>query len=249
MSDIQQQVEEAKKVLSFGILPTGKLLHLVEETPSGKQKTLCGYTRPEVIHNAIKPDFDWKTVQEWPLCQRCKSEVDQDIFPWIVEGLKNDMSAVLGEAYSEKNTRGLFLRGAIWWVTYMDKKGKQHWESSGSQSKEDAMRFLLKRRREIINSGAPAKTLDTIKINDVEYIASSQYESLRADHDLLLRMFNEVTDTVSTTSKNLLVRRVATINALNNLKVMELTIDDPGMDINPGDNISVAVVKKGDKKP
>jgi hypothetical protein len=51
-----------------------------------------------------------------------------------------------------KKSKGLCLRGKIWWMTYKDPDGKQRWESCRTQSKTEAQ-FLLEQRRVAAREG------------------------------------------------------------------------------------------------
>ncbi|GAB6083820.1 site-specific integrase [Desulfuromonas carbonis] len=57
-----------------------------------------------------------------------------------------------------KNSRGLYRRGKIWWLTYQGLDGKQHFESSGSALKGDAEYLLACRRKAIAEGTAPPVT-------------------------------------------------------------------------------------------
>ena len=57
-----------------------------------------------------------------------------------------------------RKTRGLFLRGRIWWVNYTDCAGKRHFESTGTTLKSEALALLEKRRVEARAGKIPLKT-------------------------------------------------------------------------------------------
>jgi integrase len=54
-----------------------------------------------------------------------------------------------------KNSRGIYRRGKIWWITYQGLDGKQHFESSRSALKADAEYLLACRRKAIAEGTAP----------------------------------------------------------------------------------------------
>ena len=45
-----------------------------------------------------------------------------------------------------KKSKGAYLRGKIWWITYLGPDGKQHWESCHTESKTEALALLEQRR-------------------------------------------------------------------------------------------------------
>ncbi|MGE4406027.1 tyrosine-type recombinase/integrase [Pseudomonas sp.] len=55
-----------------------------------------------------------------------------------------------------KNSKGLYRRGKVWWLTYVGIDGKQHFESSGSHLKADAEYLLACRRKAIAEGAAPS---------------------------------------------------------------------------------------------
>lgn len=57
-----------------------------------------------------------------------------------------------------KNSKGLYRRGKIWWITYQGLDGKQHFESSGSDLKADGEYLLACRRKAIAEGNPPAVT-------------------------------------------------------------------------------------------
>ncbi|WP_305044511.1 tyrosine-type recombinase/integrase [Geoalkalibacter sp.] len=57
-----------------------------------------------------------------------------------------------------KNSKGIYRRGKVWWITYQGLDGKQHFESSGSQLKADAEYLLACRRKAIGEGTAPPVT-------------------------------------------------------------------------------------------
>jgi integrase len=57
-----------------------------------------------------------------------------------------------------KNSKGIYRRGKVWWITYQGLDGKQHFESSGSAMKADAEYLLACRRKAIAEGTAPAVT-------------------------------------------------------------------------------------------
>lgn len=57
-----------------------------------------------------------------------------------------------------KNTKGIYRRGKIWWITYQGIDGKQHYESSGSALKADAEYLLACRRKAVAEGTAPPVT-------------------------------------------------------------------------------------------
>jgi len=57
-----------------------------------------------------------------------------------------------------KNSKGIYRRGKIWWITYQGLDGKQHFESSGSNLKADAEYLLACRRKSIAEGTSPPVT-------------------------------------------------------------------------------------------
>ena len=57
-----------------------------------------------------------------------------------------------------KKERGLYLRGKIWWITWVDASGKQHFESARTTSKLEAKALLERRHLEARAGKIPLKT-------------------------------------------------------------------------------------------
>lgn len=57
-----------------------------------------------------------------------------------------------------KNSKGIYRRGRLWWITYQGIDGQQKFESSGSALKADAEYLLSCRRKEIAEGTPPALT-------------------------------------------------------------------------------------------
>ena len=51
-----------------------------------------------------------------------------------------------------RNSTGIYRRGAIWWITWIDADGKQQWESTRSKLKADAD-YLLSCRKKAVAEG------------------------------------------------------------------------------------------------
>jgi len=62
-----------------------------------------------------------------------------------------------------KNSKGIYLRGKTWWITYAGADGKQKFESSGSRLKADARYLLTKRHKEIAEGLSPLATTHRAK--------------------------------------------------------------------------------------
>ena len=62
-----------------------------------------------------------------------------------------------------KNSKGIYLRGKTWWITYAGADGKQKFESSGSRLKADAKYLLTKRHKEIAEGLSPLNTTHRAK--------------------------------------------------------------------------------------
>ena len=54
-----------------------------------------------------------------------------------------------------KNSKGVYLRGKTWWITYSGPDGRQYFESSGSKLKADAEYQLACRRKAIAEGETP----------------------------------------------------------------------------------------------
>ena len=54
-----------------------------------------------------------------------------------------------------KNSRGIYRRGNVWWITYSGPEGKQHFESAGTTLKTEAEYILTCRKKEVAEGNSP----------------------------------------------------------------------------------------------
>jgi integrase len=104
-------------------------------------------------------------------------------------------------AGNTRKTSGIYRRGNIWWITYMDGEGVQHWESTGSKLKADAdykLACIKKDVAEGIQPAAPARKKFTTIFADhaVKYLeyckAQKAYKTKAGRVATLCRTFGEM---------------------------------------------------------
>ena len=78
-----------------------------------------------------------------------------------------------------KNSKGIYRRGRVWWITYQGLDGKQHFESSGSALKADAEYLLACRKKAIAEGTAPPITSRRVQKTTFNELAERYLEFIQ----------------------------------------------------------------------
>ncbi|MGE3550917.1 MAG: tyrosine-type recombinase/integrase [Geobacter sp.] len=90
-----------------------------------------------------------------------------------------------------RNSTGIYRRGAIWWITWMDAAGVQQRESTGSKIKADADYLLVCRKKAVAEGLIPVTSRlkkHTITFDELaeRYLAACQHQKSHRDKKSLL---------------------------------------------------------------
>ena len=83
-----------------------------------------------------------------------------------------------------RNSKGIYRRGRIWWITYQGLDGKQHFESSGSALKADAEYLLACRRKAIAEGTAPPITSRRTQKTTIAELADRYLEFIQGQKSI-----------------------------------------------------------------
>ena len=73
----------------------------------------------------------------------------------------------MNKGKSKTKTKGIYMRGNIFWICYSGPDGRMVWESSRSTRKTDAVNLLTKRRNDVLEGKTAAKRIRTHIFNDL----------------------------------------------------------------------------------
>lgn len=78
-----------------------------------------------------------------------------------------------------KNSRGIYKRGKVWWITYSGPDGKQHFESTRTTVKTEAEYILTCRKKEVAEGNSPLAVSRKAKQTTFHELADRYEEFVR----------------------------------------------------------------------
>ena len=66
-----------------------------------------------------------------------------------------------------RSTKGLYKRGNVWWMTYVDASGEQQFESCRTRNQQEAGDLLIKRRNEALQGLMPETRIKPLSLEEL----------------------------------------------------------------------------------